>query len=72
MQVWDWAGGGFVRYSAADVSQQHMGIVAENSILQNAFLGRLSNLNTQTDFFWKVRIWVAQPAAISKYYANTG
>lgn len=38
VQVWDHAGAGCVRWSAADVGLPRMGIVSENSLLQAALL----------------------------------
>ncbi|KAK9803505.1 hypothetical protein WJX73_010743 [Symbiochloris irregularis] len=41
MQVWDWAGSGYIQYSASEVGLQHMGYVVENSMIQGALLKQL-------------------------------
>ncbi|KAF5836845.1 flavin-dependent monooxygenase [Dunaliella salina] len=38
MQVWDASGGGCIRWHAQDAGMEHMGVVAENSLLQASLL----------------------------------
>lgn len=37
-QVWDYDGPGYLRWDAADIQQEMMGIVVENSVLQSALV----------------------------------
>ena len=46
LQVWDWGGNGYVRFSAEDTDRQTMGSVVENAAIQSALLQRLSELRS--------------------------
>ena len=54
-QVWDEGGNGYVRYSAATVGLQHMGYVAENTVLQAALAHRLKQPGGRTSLVWPVQ-----------------
>eukprot|EP00850_Spirogloea_muscicola_P016182 SM000129S26169 [mRNA] locus=s129:383717:387222:- [translate_table: standard] len=44
MQVWDYAGQGYVRYHASDVGQPRLGYLVENRVLISALYDRLQDL----------------------------
>eukprot|EP00850_Spirogloea_muscicola_P014095 SM000099S25201 [mRNA] locus=s99:181246:184540:+ [translate_table: standard] len=44
MQVWDYAGQGYVRYHASDVGQPRLGYLVENRVLLSALHDRLQNV----------------------------
>ena len=52
--MWDEGGNGYVRYSAATVGLQHMGYVAENTVLQAALAHRLEQPGGCTSLVWPV------------------
>ncbi|XP_052148129.1 uncharacterized protein LOC127766978 isoform X1 [Oryza glaberrima] len=45
MQVWDYTGLGYTRYSARDVGKEYLGCVVENKVLCNSLLLRLQEEN---------------------------
>ncbi|XP_015690202.1 ubiquinone biosynthesis monooxygenase COQ6, mitochondrial isoform X1 [Oryza brachyantha] len=45
MQVWDYTGLGYTRYSARDVAKEYLGCVVENKVLCNSLLLRLQEEN---------------------------
>lgn len=58
MQVWDSTGSGFVQYDATHLSEQTMGHVAENGVIQHALLQQLRpNVNK----IWPVSTSITSP-----------
>ena len=58
MQVWDSTGSGFVKYDATHLSEQTMGHVAENGVIQHALLQQLRpNVNKM----WPVSTSITSP-----------
>jgi hypothetical protein len=56
LQVWDYGGNGYVRYSAAAVGLPVMGYVAENRVIQAALGRRLRERSNTVDFVSPVRL----------------
>ncbi|XP_020230251.1 ubiquinone biosynthesis monooxygenase COQ6, mitochondrial [Cajanus cajan] len=51
MQVWDYTGLGYARYSARDVNKDFLGCVAENKVLHNALLSCVKDSDFKTTIY---------------------
>ncbi|KAG2499700.1 hypothetical protein HYH03_002635 [Edaphochlamys debaryana] len=56
MQVWDAAAPGHIRWSARDLGEERMGVVAENPLLQASLLRAAQRSGGRTEFLWPAEL----------------